>query len=248
MKDYDGYNFEKFKALAGDNSLSAHEKTGFPDRYRADKGDVILEDICSKLPDLAGRRGLNVLDIGPGCSDVQAKIQALCARQGHSLFLADSLEMLEQIGDTPPFVTKVAGFFPDTCDAVLERSGGVDVVLCYSVFQYIFVEANTWSFIDAVLSLLNDGGQALIGDIPNNSKRRRFFSSPNGIRFHQGFMNTAEVPDVHHNRLEAGKIDDAVLFSVVLHCQNSGFDAYIVPQNPLLPFANRRDDLIIRKP
>ena len=248
MKHYDGHNFEKFKELARDRSLSVHEKIGFPDTYRAGKGDAIVEDIASKLPNLIGRQGLNVLDIGPGCSDVQAKIQKICARQGHSLFLADSTEMLEQLGDTPRFVTKVPGFFPDTADAISEGSRGIDIILCYSMFHYIFAEANTWAFIDAILMLMNDGGQALIGDIPNNSKRQRFFSSANGIQFHQEFMNTTALPEVHYNRLEAGKIDDSVLFSVVLHCQNSGFDAFVVPQGPLLPFANRRDDLLIRKP
>ena len=248
MPTYDGYNFDKFRELALDGSLSAHQKIGFPDSYRADKGALIVGDICAKLPALTEQRELNVLDIGPGCSDVQSRIQDICARQGHRLFLADSSEMLAQLGDLPSFVAAVPGFFPDTAEEIHKRSGGIDVICCYSVFHYIYAESNTWSFIDAVMTLMRDGAQALIGDIPNNTKRRRFFSSANGIRFHQNFMKTTGLPEVRHNCLEAGKIDDAVLLSIVLHCQSSGFDAYVVPQNAQLPFANRRDDLIIRKP
>jgi len=248
MPTYDGYNYDKFRELAHDSSLSMYQKIGFPDSYRANKGDFIVDDICAKLPSLLSKRGLNVLDIGPGCSDVQSKIQNICYRQGHKLFLADSPEMLALLGALPSFVTAIPGFFPETAENIIKNSGGIDIICCYSVFQYIYAEANTWSFIDTIMSLMRDGGEALIGDIPNHSKRKRFFSSPNGIRFHQEFMKTNNIPEVHHNCLEVGKIDDAVLFSIVLHCQSSGFDAYVVPQNSRLPFANRRDDIIIRKP
>lgn len=96
--------------------------------------------------------------------------------------------------------------------------------------------------------LLNDGGQIIIGDIPNVSKRKRFFASNNGIKSHQEFMKTTEKPVVNFICIEEGKIDDSLLMSIILKCQASGFDAYVVPQSKNLPFANGRDDLIIRKP
>lgn len=247
MKDYDGYNFKKFQELAIDSSKSMYEKIGFPDSYRKGIEDKIFEDILFKTPALKERQGLKVLDIGSGCSELQEHISDFCKKQGHTLFLADSEEMLN-LNKEEQHIIKVPGLFPKTADEIKAKSGGIDVVICYSVFHYIFVDSNVWYFLDCLLSLLNDGAQVLIGDIPNISKRKRFFASNNGIKSHQEFMKTTEKPNVEFNCIEEGKIDDSLLISMVLKCQTSGFDAYIMPQPKELPFANRRDDLIIRKP
>jgi 2-polyprenyl-3-methyl-5-hydroxy-6-metoxy-1,4-benzoquinol methylase len=247
MDDYDGYNYKKFQQLAQDRDLSKYEKIGFPDSYREGKEELIFQDILAKVPHLERHRGLKVLDIGPGCSDLQAFIAGVCRENGHRLFVSDSEEMLGLVEDRP-YQAKIPGLFPQTADLIAAESGGVDVIVCYSVLHYIFVDSNLWYFLDRVMELLNGGGQALIGDIPNHSKRRRFFASPNGIAFHKSFMNTDQPPVVEFNRPEPGKMDDALLLSMIMRCQASGCDAYIMPQAEGLPFANRRDDFVIRKP
>ncbi len=247
MNDYDGYNYKKFQELAQNKELSKYEKTGFPDSYRQGREGLIFQDIVSKVPLLKQRRGLRALDIGPGCSDLQTYISDLCHDNGHQLFISDSAEMLQLIMDRPHQI-KISGSFPETADLIQTQSGGVDVVICYSVLHYIFVDSNVWYFLDRVMEILNGGGQVLIGDIPNHSKRKRFFASQNGVKFHKKFMNTDQPPLVEFNRPETGKIDDALLLSMVMRCQASGCDAYIAPQAEGLPFANRRDDLLIRKP
>src|SRR5690606_36364104 len=98
------------------------------------------------------------------------------------------------------------------------------------------------------LGLLAPGGQALFGDIPNIAQRKRFFASATGVRFHQAFMQTDEAPEVHFNRLEPDQIDDAVLLGLMARARAAGFDAYVLPQAPELPFANRREDLLVRRP
>lgn len=247
MDNYDGYNYEKFRELAKDSSISMYEKVGFPDCYRKGTEEKIFEDILSKIPLIKEKKCLNVLDIGGGCSNLQKYISDFCKEQGHTLFFADSEEMLKLTEDKT-HVIKIPGLFPKTAEEIKEKSGGIDVVICYSVFHYIFVDSNVWYFLDCLMGLLNDGAQVLIGDIPNVSKRKRFFASNNGIKFHQEFMKTNEKPNVEFNCIEEGKIDDSLLMSVVLKSQASGFDAYVLPQPKELPFANRRDDLIIRKP
>jgi 2-polyprenyl-3-methyl-5-hydroxy-6-metoxy-1,4-benzoquinol methylase len=247
MGDYDGYNFNRFQELAKVEGISKYEKIGFPDSYRQGLEKLIFEDILAKVPRLAKTRGLNVLDIGPGCSDLPAYLADYCQVQGHTLFQADSPEMLSLTPERSGLM-KIAGLFPETAAEIKAQSGGVDVIVCYSVFHYIFVDTNVLQFLDAVLELLNDAGQALIGDIPNISKRKRFFASASGVRFHKEFMQTDEAPVVSFNCPEPGRIDDALLLALVMRCQASGCDAYIVPQAEGLPFANRRDDLLIRKP
>jgi len=247
MTYYDGFNYEKFRELAQDASLSMYEKIGAPDAYREKYEGLIFNDILAKCPLLKDKKGLKVLDIGPGCTRLPRFIADWCERQGHRLFLSDSPEMLN-LNEDKSFITKIPGLFPSTVGQIKELSWGVDVIICYSVLHYAFVDTNIWEFIDSILELLNDGGQALIGDIPNISKRKRFFASDTGILFHQNFTNTTERPVVEFNCIEKGKIDDASLLSIVMRCQASGFDAYIVPQANVLPFANRRDDILIRKP
>lgn len=88
----------------------------------------------------------------------------------------------------------------------------------------------------------------LIGDIPNVSKRKRFFASEAGIKFHQSFMQTDEIPDVDFRSVEFNRIDDAVLLGVIMRARAQGCDAYWLPQAEGLPMANRREDLLIAKP
>jgi hypothetical protein len=250
MTDFSRFShltFNDFRRLAQDDSLSRYEKIGFPDSYREGKEERIFADICAKLTRLKGDPGV-VVDIGPGCTDLPLLLIDLCRQQGHQLILIDSEEMLAQLPDEPG-VTKIAGFFPsDTYDRVQPYLGRVDVLLCYSVLHYIFVETSIFSFLDAACSLLGEGGQMLIGDIPNVSKRKRFFASSTGKAFHRAFMGEDADPEVVFNQIEMGKIDDAVVFSLLLRARAQGLDAFVLPQADDLPMANRREDLLILRP
>ena len=156
--------------------------------------------------------------------------------------------MLAQLPDAP-FIAKHAGYYPHCPELLAAYRGRVDVVLSYSVLHYVFAEANVWAFLDTALELLAHGGELLVGDIPNVSKRKRFFSSPAGIKFHQEFTGrTEETPEVVCNRVEPQLIDDAVVLALLSRARLAGCDAYVVPQAPELPMANRREDILIRKP
>ena len=245
-KRFANLSFEDFKRMAQDDSLSGYEKIGFPDSYRKGKEKLIFRDIVGKLPSLLGKKKV-VLDIGPGCSELPTMLIDLCRRNHHTLILVDSEEMLSRL-PSERFVRKVAGFYP-YCEGLLKRyRRKIDVILTYSVAHYVFVESNLWDFLDTSLELLSDSGQMLIGDIPNVSKRKRFFSSAAGIRFHQEFTGTKEIPEAKFNTVERHHIDDAVVLALLARARNAGFDAYVLPQKEDLPMANRREDLLIRKP
>jgi hypothetical protein len=239
--------FDDFRRLAQDDALSPYEKIGFPNAYRDGKEELIFQDIARKVPNLAQDNKI-IMDIGPGCSGLPLMTIELCRNKGHTLVLLDSEEMLGHLPDEP-FIVKVPGMYPAGCEWFFQKyAGRVDAILTYSVLHYVFAESNLFDFVDKSLSLLAAGGEMLIGDVPNVSKRKRFFSSANGIRFHQSFTETNEVPAVQFNTIETGKIDDAVILSVLLRCRNSGFDAYVLPQADDLPMANRREDILITKP
>jgi hypothetical protein len=239
--------FDDFRRMAQDSTLSEYEKIAFPDSYRAGYGDTIFADIRRKLTHL-DKREQTILEIGPGCSDPAHLMINLCRQQGHTLILVDAAEMLALLPDEP-FIVKIAAYFPDECQPLFDAyTGKIDVINCYSLLHTIFAEGNIYRFLDQSLTLLAEGGQFMIGDIPNISKRKRFFSSETGIRFHQNFMHTSETPSVQFNMIEAEQIDDAVLLSLLMRARAAGFDSYLLPQSSDLPMANRREDLLICKP
>jgi hypothetical protein len=241
---FDSLTFAGFRELATAEGLSRHERVGFPDSYRDGYEAAIFRDICSKLTNFV-RRGQMVFDIGCGCSDLPLLLADLCRKQSHKLVLCDSGEMLAQLPDEPG-VDKAPGCFPSDSAELLRRfAGQVDAILTYSVLQYVFVESSLFDFLDACLSLLAPGGQLLIGDIPNVSKRKRFFASAAGVRCHQQFTGTDEVPAVAFNKLERSKIDDSVVLAILSRARAAGFDAYVLPQAIELPMANRREDVLI---
>ena len=206
--------FDGFRELASADGLSRFERIGFPDANRDGYEIAIFRDVQTKLSNL-DRRGQTVFDIGCGCSDLPLLLANHCGERGHSLMFCDSPEMLDHLPDEG-FIRKAAGCFPkDSAELIAEFAGHVDAILVYSVLQYVFVEGQIYDFVDACLTLLAPGGQLLLGDIPNASKRKRFFASTVGIQYHQAFTHTNEIPVVGFNCLERSKIDDAVVIGIV---------------------------------
>ena len=243
---YANLGFEDFRKLAQDPTLSKYERIGFPDNYRAGYEASIFADIRLKLPNL-DQQGQVVLDIGPGCSDLPLMLIDHCRSQGHALHLIDSAEMLEHLPDDA-CIAKHPALFPNCADFISMNQGKCDVIICYSVLHYVLLDVAFFRFLDCSLSLLAPGGQLLIGDIPNISKRKRFFASERGISFHKQFMQTDDPPEVQFNQIEHDQIDDAVVMALLQRARVEGFDAYLLPQNPALPMANRREDILIVRP
>lgn len=244
VRRFSDLGYEEFRRLAVDPALGPNERIGFPDRYRAGFDEAIFADVVSKLPRLQ-EPALSVLEIGPGCGALPRLLFALAEEAGHRLTWIDSPEMLGQLPSAPN-VTKLPGQYPDAAPASLE--GACDVVVAYSVFHHVFAEQGGWAFLDAVLTHLAHGGAALIGDVPNVSKRRRFLASAAGHAFHRAATGDEHPPEVRFNVLDRDAIDDAVLLGMVMRSRAAGFDAYVVPQPDGLPLANRREDLLILAP
>lgn len=243
---FENLNFDKFRELAKSDQLSRHEKVGFPDSYREGKEPLIFSDVCNKLLNLR-QRGKTVLEIGPGCSQLPVLLEKLCADQDHRLLLADSQEMLDLLPDAPNTV-KYPGCYPNLPALFAQYTGRIDVIICYSVIQYIFLEGNLWNFVDLSLSLLSEGGEILLGDIPNSTMRKRFFSSSAGIACHKAYVGKDETPTVTFNTLDPGAMDDSVVLAILARVRAQGFHGWVVPQAADLPMANRREDILIKRP
>ena len=236
--------FESFRDMASDPTLTANERIGFPEEYRAGTEHAILADIEAKLPALGDERR-TVVDIGPGCGPLADLTRERCHARGHDLVLVDSAEMLAHHPDAAG-LTKIAARFPDP--ALEPLTGRADAVIVYSVIQYAFADASVFAFFDAALRLLAPGGRLLVGDVPNATMRRRFLASDAGRAHHRAYTGRDEDPEVQFNTLDEGEIDDAVVVSLLLRARSAGLNAWVVPQDPALPMANRREDLLIQRP
>lgn len=243
---FSNLSFDDFRRMARDESLSRYEKIGFPDSYRKGKERLIFDDIVRKLS-LLQARNKTVLDIGPGCSELPLMLIDLCRRRRHKLLLVDSEEMLSHLPERP-FIVKIPGFYPDCAGLLDPYRGAIDVILSYSVLHYVFAASGIWEFLDTSLALLAHGGEMLIGDIPNLSKRRRFFRSPAGKRFHEKVTGSPRLSRALCNGSERRSMDDSVLLKMLARARRGGFDAYLLPQPDDLPMANRREDIVIRRP
>lgn len=237
--------FEDFRARATDSTLSRHAKVGFPDSYREGMEEEIFRDVLSKLPGL-GRQGRKVVEIGPGCSNLPLMLSRLCKERGHELVFIDSAEMLSQLPDES-HVRKLEGRFPDNAGSLQGWRGRTDVIIAYSVIQYVFAEGKLWDFVDQCLALLAEGGEMLYGDLPNAAMRKRFFSSAAGIRGHREYAGAKEDLD-EVKQVRPGQIDDNVVLALLSRVRDQGFHAWVVPQPETLPMGNRREDILIRRP
>ncbi len=246
MSRFAHLTYDDFRRLAGDASLSPWQRIGFPDSYRQGHEGAIVDDIVAKLEPMKDQ-GTLVVDLGCGCSEVPGLLVEHTARHGQTLVLVDSEEMLK-LTPSGAHVEKVAGKFPDMPALRARYQGKSKAVIVYSVLHYVFDGQDLYGFLDAAVSLLAPGGQLLLGDIPNVSKRRRFFASETGAAFHQAFMKTDQRPLVEPFVLEHSKIDDGVVFGILLRYRAAGFDTYVVPQPRALPLQNRREDILIVRP
>ncbi|RDC64123.1 class I SAM-dependent methyltransferase [Adhaeribacter pallidiroseus] len=244
---FQNLSFEDFKTLAKDNSLSQYQKIGFLNIYREGKEKNIFQDIILKLAlENEAKEDKILLDIGPGCSELPLMILDLCKDLSIKPILVDSKEMLDQLPSEG--VVKYEGYFPnDVPTLISDYQNKVDYIVGYSILHYVFYNTCIFKFLDVAVSLLKPGGKLLMGDIPNISKRKRFYSTETGIAYHQKFMNTDSLPGVNHLIPEPTHIDDGVLLGIVQRYRNFGFDACLLPQPSTLPMFNRREDLLIQK-
>lgn len=237
--------FEQFRDMARDSSLSRHEKIGFPNDYREKYTTAIFKDICNKLPALEETHK-KIADIGCGCDALALNMIECAEVHEHELYLLDSSEMLGLLPDSLA-ASKIPGQFPKDESFLKKHQNGFDAVLVYSVMQHVILEDNPFTFIDRAIELLTPGGRLLLGDLPNRTKRKRFFLSPEGIRTHQAYTNSEEIPKVDMTELETEKLDDSILFSILIRYRMAGMETYLMPQNVDCPMANRREDIIIEK-
>lgn len=237
------FTFEDFKKRALDKNLSKWEKIGFPDIYRVGEiEDQIFLDISTKI-DI--KKCHKILDIGCGCSDLVVKLIDYSKINHVELYLNDSHEMLENIKKecNSTHINLLPGMFPNEVNFSKDSTNTFDAIIVYSVIQYVFNYQSIYQFIHECIKLLKPGGKLLIGDIPNFNCKERFLKSTDSSEFKN---NKASISvNIEHENMD--RLDDSVIMSILLRFRNFGCETYVLPQPKSLPFANRREDILIIK-
>lgn len=244
---FSGLDYDAFRQMAGDSTLSSHERSGFPDSMREGAERAILADIEQKIPALRGGHGSSVVDIGCGANPLTDAIIERCREREHQLTLVDSPEVLAHHHEAD-HVRLRPGRFPGTPFLLADAIGTCDVVIAYSVLQLEFVDASIHAFVDAALTLLAPGGRLLLADLPNASMRRRLLNSEAGRAYHREYTGRADDPAVVWPMVPLGELDDGVLYGLLARVRDAGFHAWLMPQGAGLPMANRREDLLCARP
>lgn len=234
-------SFDDYKKRAEDTNLQDYEKVGFGAAHRAEKELNIFSDVISKLDNLRKKNQL-IIDIGCGCSLPVRDLIKYCKGKNHQLVLVDSDEMLNNL-ENEPHVTKSGHLFPSDKEFIEKCHSSVDAIICYSVLHAVHDYQNIFTFVDNALTMLAPGGQMLIGDIANISKKKRFLSSAKGVEFHHSWSN-GENPAVKWNELYTD-VDDSTIMQLFLRYRLMGFETYVLPQNDNLPLNFTREDLLI---
>lgn len=237
------FTFEDFKKRALDNSLSKWEKIGFPDNYRAGEiEDQIFLDISTKLDfEICNK----ILDIGCGCTNLVLNLIEYSRKNQIELYLNDSMEMLKNIPVeiVSDHIFLLPGMYPNEVAFPTDSKNTFDAIIVYSVIQYVFNYQSIYQFIHECIKLLKPGGKLLIGDIPNFNCRERFLNSSESSEFKN---NKASISvNIEHENMD--RLDDSVVMSILLRFRNFGCETYVLPQPKSLPFANRREDILIIK-
>jgi 2-polyprenyl-3-methyl-5-hydroxy-6-metoxy-1,4-benzoquinol methylase len=242
---YARITFNEFKSRASDPCLSRYEKIGFPDDYRKNLEINIFNDLNNKLS--LSRENIIIADIGCGCSDLASLLINNASKFSQTLIMIDSQEMLDLLPNKN-CIKKINGKFPDCFKEIDVFNSKMDVIITYSVMQHIILDSNPFSFIDKALELLKPGGMLLLGDLPNNSKRNRFFMSDKGLKMHNEYCGKKlkPLPLVNFpNTYET--LDDGMIFGILMRYRGLGFETYLLPQPGDLPMHNRREDILIVK-
>ena len=130
-----------------------------------------------------------------------------------------------------------------------------DRVLSYGVVLCLPDLASVDAFVDKAVGLLQPGGIALIGDLPNQDRKERFLATDFGRRFDEDFRRrrAAEPAEagqglaVISGSSVVGSFREAYLLGLVARLRTAGFDAALLFQPGDLCFGWTREDLLVSR-
>jgi SAM-dependent methyltransferase len=234
-------SFENYGLWARSGGLSPTVMAG---RYQvqAEAEKLILPDVLAKM-------GLgpadDVIDIGCGSGLLLIPLSGLV----HTVTGVDHRDVIDclQRRFSAPSVTFIGGNFLE-----LNIDRKFSAAIAYGVVNYMCTIDELYAFVDKATDLLAPNGRLLIGDIPNQDRKRRFLSTDAGRLFDERWRK--QMAEVRQPALPSGSVDrdlliysDKIVIELVLRLRRNGFNAYVLPQPPELPFGWSREDILVTR-
>lgn len=187
----------------------------------------------------------NLLDIGCGSGTIANALSDFAG----SVTGCDHKMVVENLSDTyrkENLSFCGADFFEFSPDEQFNK------VILYGVIQTLPDYETVETFVDKAISHMRSDGRLLIGDIPNQDKKRRFLNSDYGKRFQKAWekqqSDSEPNPDLEFFYNHGSKVvdfTDDVLMKLLIHIRSIGHHAYVVDQPQKLPFGNTREDILV---
>ena len=103
---------------------------------------------------------------------------------------------------------------------------------------------------------MHPGGQALLGDMANVDKKKRFLASHLGKNFQKNWNKLRteskeenDMSEFHSDEdITAVILTDDVILKLIKYIRDNNFHAYLLDQPQNLPFGHTREDLLIVGP
>lgn len=164
----------------------------------------------------------------------------------------DNCGAMERLKDrfTATNVDYIVGSFPD-----MRPTRIYSKILIYSVLHCLSSLYQVKEFVFAALEFLAPGGRMLLGDLPNSDLKARFLNSESGRVFDAEWQASRRPLGRAASEFQSraaeigclGTFDDKFLVSLLCEIRSKGYSTYLIPQKPLMPFGNTREDIIIAK-
>lgn len=234
-------NYTRLATAVGTDNTEVSGRYGF----QASAERRIVPDVAAKLRLVVED---SLLEIGCGPGNLLVPLAQMVANATGIDNEASLARLAVRVG-TPSPIEMYSGDFLSM--SLPDRR--FSKVLVYSVLQYMADAVEAAIFVRRALSLLSPGGMALIGDLPNVDKKRRFLMSPSGERLAREWQSRVSAAGGHpfdelpaDNRLVT--VDDALVLGLAADGRSAGFECYVLPQPTNLPFGNTREDLLFVSP
>ena len=230
---------KSYKNLTKNKKVLPTEKAG---RYKWQQGKeiIIFNDIKKKL---IFKKNDNFLDIGCGCGPLTDLLVNYCQKNNINVTLCDIPPIIDLLKKKFKRFKNIE--YIDQEFQKIKIINKYDKILCYSVIQCVDSPLN---FTKKIISLINEKGKVLIGDIPNINKKFRFLQSEFGWKYEKNnFSNKITFKQFKKITKQNKKIDDDYILKILLYCRKLNKSSNVIKQNQNLPFSYTREDILVEE-
>lgn len=232
-----GFAMFEARAKSARGADDALWRTGFQPAHRSGQEASVAEYVWTTYqtyfgpgPSLDGV----LLDIGGGSGPLCEAMTELCVSAGWRHIVVDSPAMLAHLAEHDSR-TALGGAFPAVLDEGVLDGVRPSLVVAYSVLQYVHRDMPVSTFIDGIAECLPPGTPAVLGDIPNRSKRRRHLEASGELG------DSATEPSEND-------ITDELVLEASRYSRCLGLDAFVLPQPQSVRTWRHREDLWLYRP